>query len=267
MSLTRALRIAAGVATAALAASIAPHAHGADGVIEIDQVCATQTGCGSSDSPGFPVQTLTGFSYVLTSSLAVADADVTAVVLASGATLDLNGFSITGPAVCTGTPPSCVGLGTGDGVAAGEGATIRNGRIAGMGGDGVTGFTGTRVEGLLLEANGDDGVDASLAPRGWTISECRILRNRDEGITFEGSTPSGVITRNSIYGNGGFGILGGQLTITDNAIYGNGDAGWSISGRAATAYNALYGNDGAGAETVGTVIQSGPSVCEYVQCL
>lgn len=248
-----------------LAASLAGVARAGDGVIEINQTCATGAGCGS-DSPGFPVQTESGRSYVLTSSLAVTDADVTAVTLASGATLDLAGFSITGPAVCTGTPPSCLGLGNGDGVSAGEGTTIRNGRIKGMGGDGVTGGAGTRVENLLLEANGDDGIDASLGPRGWVIADCRILRNRDEGITFEGSTPGGVVVRNSIWANGGFGILGGQLVIGENAIFGNGDAGWSISGSAAAGYNALYGNDGAGAETVGSSIQTDPSICEYVQC-
>jgi hypothetical protein len=249
-----------------LATSLAGAARAADGVIEINQHCATQTGCGA-DSPGFPVQTQQGKSYVLTSSLAVTDADTTAVTLANGATLDLNGFSITGPAVCTGTPPSCLGLGTGDGVSTGEGATIRNGRIAGMGGDGVTGAAGTRVQNLLIEANGDDGVDASLGPRGWLVEDCRILRNRDEGVTFEGATPGGVVARNSIWGNGGFGILGGQLTIGENAIYGNGDAGWSVSGGAAVGYNALYGNDGAGPETVGSIIQTGVSICEYVQCL
>lgn len=252
------------LALLALATSLAGVARAADGVIEINQLCATTTGCGS-DSPGFPVQTESGRSYVLTSSLAVTDAEVTAVTLASGATLDLNGFSITGPAVCTGTPPSCVGLGSGDGVSAGEGTTIRNGRIKGMGGDGVTGGAGTRVENLLLESNGDDGIDASLAPRGWRITDCRILRNRDEGISFEGGA-GGVVMRNSIWGNGGFGILGGQLLIGENAIYGNGDAGWSISGGAAAGYNALYGNDGASAETVGSSIQTDPSICEYVQC-
>lgn len=83
----RAQSLVAGVVTAAIATAMASLARAADGVIEIDQVCATQTGCGSSDSPGFPRQTLTGRSYVLSSSLTVADADATAVSLASGATL------------------------------------------------------------------------------------------------------------------------------------------------------------------------------------
>ena len=53
-----------------LAPLVAFPASAADGVIEINQACATITGCSPSDKPGFPV-TITSGSYILTSDLVV----------------------------------------------------------------------------------------------------------------------------------------------------------------------------------------------------
>ncbi len=240
----------------------------ADGVIEISQSCVT-TGCDDLDAGGYPVVTRVGRSYVLTSNLVVTDADTSAIWLAMGATLDLNGFSITGPAQCTGTPPSCVGLGTGRGVStSGPGTTIRNGRIAGMGGDGIGGYSATRVENMVIEANGDDGIDGSSDSSGWSITDCRILRNKDVGIALATGTPGGVISRNIIWGNGTAGIYGAGLAITENAIYDNGGVGISASSAVAPAYNAIYRNNGGSAQpqTAGSLIETGPNSCENGAC-
>ena len=238
----------------------------ADGVYEINQSCVT-TGCFPGDSGGYPVTGQAGQSYVLTSNLAVTDADVTAINLNEGSTLDLNGFSITGPAQCTGTPPSCVGLGAGRGVLVyGGGATIRNGRIAGMGGDGISGDAGTRVEKMVIEANGDDGVEG--VGGNWSITECRILRNKDAGVSVAISSPSGVVSRNIIWGNGGVGVYGSQIAVTENAIYNNGGLGLSLFSGAGPAYNAIYRNNGGAAQpqSAGTTVETGPNSCEDGAC-
>ena len=261
------VRTLALVALVALAAGWSGAARAADGVLEINQTCVA-SGCVPGDGGGYPVSTQANQSYVLTSNLAVADADTTAITLAAGATLDLNGFSITGPAVCTGTPPSCVGLGAGRGVATtGPGATIRNGRITGMGGDGIAGYSAGRVERMVIEANGDEGIDATPDAAGWSITDCRILRNKDIGINLSAGTQSGVVSRNIIWGNGGAGIYGAQLAITENAIYDNGGLGISGNAQVAPAYNSIYRNNGgAQTQTGGFLIQTGPNSCQNGAC-
>ena len=250
----------------ALGAPIAARA--SDGVLEINQSCVA-SGCVPGDGGGYPVSTQPSKSYVLTSNLVVPDADKTAITLAAGATLDLNGFSITGPAVCTGTPPSCVGLGGGRAVStSGPGTTIRNGRIAGMGGDGITGGSDTRVEKMVIEANGSNGINGSPDASGWSITDCRILRNKEMGIKLSIGTLSGVVSRNIIWGNGSTGVYGAQLAITENAIYDNGGLGITGPAYYAPAYNAIYRNNGGSAQpqTGGFPVETGPNSCDNGAC-
>jgi hypothetical protein len=75
----------------------------ADGVLEIGQTCAVQTGCHAGDAPGFPVTIDQPGSFVLTSDLRVADANLDALQIQSDdVSIDLNGFTIVGPVDCTG---------------------------------------------------------------------------------------------------------------------------------------------------------------------
>jgi hypothetical protein len=239
-------------------------AHAADGRIEINQHCATQTGCRQGDGAGFPVSTETGKSYVLTSSLTVTDADVTAINLADGASIDLNGFTIKGPAVCTGTPPSCVGLGSGRGVLASDGGQIRNGRITGMGGNGIAVGGGAIVENMLIDANGADGIAGSGA--GNRIADCRIQRNKDDGIQLATASRPHVIQRTSIFGNGNRGVYALNPLIVDSAIYGNASYGVESQNRNAMGYSALFQNNGASGETSGFLTAVGPNVCDGGSC-
>jgi hypothetical protein len=242
---------------------VAPSAQAGEGAIEINQHCATVTGCLDGDSPGFPVSAIGGGSFVLTSSLTVADADTTAVIIGSGGLLDLNGFSITGPAVCTGTPPSCVGLGSGFGVHAYEGSVVRNGRIAGMGGDGVRTSNGATFEKLLVEANGADGMQVSS---GSLIRDCRVLRNKDDGILVTVSEPVPIL-RSVIFGNGNRGV-GNNALIVDSAIYGNAEVGFGATAEAGIGYGALWGNAGGSGQpqASGPFTEVGPNVCDGGAC-
>lgn len=244
-------------------ALVAPGAHAADGVLEINQHCATVTGCFPGDSAGLPVTTAAGKSYVLTSSLTVAAAEQDGVQLADGATLDLNGFSITGPAVCTGTPPSCVGLGPGVGVLALGGGAVRNGRIAGMGGDGIFAFGLVTVEKILAEANGDDGIHV---PSASLVSECRAVRNKDDGIQLYGAQPA-TVRRSSVFANGNRGVAGDAL-IVDTAIYDHTNAGFASGAETGIGYGALWGNAGGAGQPQGTgpITQVGPNVCDGGAC-
>src|SRR4030095_16779413 len=132
-------------------------AQAGDGALEISQTCVA-TGCFPGDTAGFPVQTSSDARYVLTSSLVLPNANTDGVVVASGATLDLNGFAIVGPYQCTGTPPVCTGTGNGFGVVLNAGATLRNGAVRGMKiGVDVIGRLVT-VEHVLIEGNDDQGV-------------------------------------------------------------------------------------------------------------
>ncbi len=107
------LPLAALVVGASLAA---PGAMGSDGVLEINRSCAVQTGCFPGDAPGFPV-TLTAAaparSVRLTGDLTVVTGADTAIdVSVNGATIDLGGFRIVAPAVCSGVPvTSCTNSG------------------------------------------------------------------------------------------------------------------------------------------------------------
>ena len=70
-----------------------------DGVVEINQTCATRVGCFMNDSEGFPVFISEPGSYRLTSDLTLPTAaDLDGIrVSGSNVTIDLNGFTINGP--------------------------------------------------------------------------------------------------------------------------------------------------------------------------
>src|ERR1700760_4561283 len=88
-----------------------------DGVVLIDQNHALAGNITPGDTPGFPVTITQPGSYKLSGNLTVADANTTAIVIASDyVTLDLNGFSIIGPVNCTSSPAVCPTSGTGVGV-------------------------------------------------------------------------------------------------------------------------------------------------------
>jgi len=77
--------------------ALAAPALAADGVLEINQTCATRTGCFSGDAAGFPVTIggKAGSSYRLTGDLIVPDENTDAIVVStSDVGIDLNNFSI-----------------------------------------------------------------------------------------------------------------------------------------------------------------------------
>jgi len=146
-----------------------------DGVLEISQACVS-VGCFPGDVPGFPVTIgADATSYRLTSDLDTSpNTDVTAVVVtAPNTSLDLNGFSILGPATCTGAGStlSCSG-GTGVGISAinDEGFNIENGGVRGHPARGIVTGARARVQNVSVEASGT-GIEVgdqsiTIRPRG-----------------------------------------------------------------------------------------------------
>src|ERR1700760_2943950 len=89
-------------------AAISSSVYAVDGVVLIDQSHALAGNITPGDSPGFPVTISQPGSYRLTGNLTVPDANTTAIqITADGVTIDLNGFSIIGPVVCTSFPTTC----------------------------------------------------------------------------------------------------------------------------------------------------------------
>ena len=127
-----------------------------DGVLEINQTCAVETGCLAADAPGFPVTIGQSGSFRLTSALAV-PLDATGVeITAEDVTLDLNGFSIRAPSDCT--AQACPGLG-GRGITSSvAGTRVSNGFVRGFADGGVDLGDESVVERVEARANGRVGI-------------------------------------------------------------------------------------------------------------
>jgi hypothetical protein len=103
---------------------------------------------------GFPIIICNSGSYRLSGNISVSDVNTTAIlIVVTDVTVDLNGFTISGPVTCTDTDPvQCSGSGQGNGIADAGSAginnvTIINGTIRGMGNSGI----GLSGEGALRE--------------------------------------------------------------------------------------------------------------------
>jgi hypothetical protein len=197
-------------------------ARAADGVLEINQTCAVTTGCFPGDASGFPVTITQAGSYRLTGNLVVPSAAADAISLgADDVSIDLGGFSILGPAICTGAGASlaCSPQGIGDGIdtsAGGNGASVIHGTIRGMGGLALSVGRDARISELRVFGNSAGGI---LITDG-VVSHCRVTRNNGAGIEGNGVIEGNVVAQNSSDGIlSSFGTLTGNQ-VTENAGYG-----------------------------------------------
>jgi len=230
-------------------AAIPSGLHAVDGVVLIDQSHALSGNVTSGDTPGFPVTISQSGSYRLSGNLTVTDFNTTAIqITADFVTLDLNGFSIVGPAFCTNGPATtCPALGKGIGVQAGgdqkfgpSGVRVLNGSVRGMDlgvlmtGDGsfvekVTAHNnaggGMSVAGSVIESaathNGSFGILAT------TVRDCTSVQNFGDGIILD--TSGGVATGNVSSFNGGYGFAVPYGTATGNTAFLNKSYGISAS--------------------------------------
>ncbi len=204
-----------------------------EGVVLISQDAAVAGGVsGACDTPGFPVTICQPGSYRLSSNLTVPDANTNGIVIdADRVTLDLNGLSISGPAVCTAFtyPVECTATGTGVGISNTRStiATIRNGTVRGMGRSGIeltafgNSYSTILVEEVHAESNaGPDG--AGIQVYGGSVTQCTATTNAGDGLRLD----IGNAISNMVRNNGRNGILGGSV-ISDNSVSSNGQNGIS----------------------------------------
>lgn len=168
-------------ALALATALVAPPAGATDGVLEINQTCATQTGCFAGDTAGLPV-------------------------------------TIDGSA---GDPTACTpNTGGGSGVEASssllKGISVRNGSIRGMGRAGVWVGDQAEVRAVRIRSNRFGGIVVGV---GSSVSDNLVFANGGDGIqSLTGTFVTGNTTRgNTGFGLN----LGNPSGYRENAISGN----------------------------------------------
>jgi hypothetical protein len=240
-------------------------AHGADGVIEINQARALAGGVTIADLPGFPVTLVPNASYVLTSDLVITDA-LTDVIEDEGAGfsgtgaihLDLNGFSIR----CENPVPNCGGgftVGGGIKFDNVRGATIENGSIHHLKGTGIDLVVrGARIDRVHAYANGGVGIACSSS---CLVTNSTANENGAGGIRVESrSSVLGCIAE----GNVSHGIsVGRDSNVRDSTSVGNTGNGINLANLGAAPFgyggNVLIGNGGT---VPASGVQNGANVCE-----
>jgi parallel beta-helix repeat protein len=235
------------LSTVLVVLSLAGVALASDGVLEINQTCAVQTGCFSGDTPGYPVTIdgSAGRSYRLTSDLNVGNANIDGLFLTnSRITIDFNGFSLVVFALGTGNGGAIAGSGT-NGSFAGF-TTIKNGVIRGARSTAIrlAGAKGVRVENMTLDFNLNGAMHLGVA--------AQIVRNRasDNGGVSKSAIIAGdgsVISENVVSGSGQDGIrCGSGCTVSHNTASGNGMSGISVGFGSTVSGNTVYDNGWAG---------------------
>jgi len=179
-------------------------------------------------------------SYKLMGNITVPNANTTAIkVTADNVTIDLNGFSILGPTVCTGTGATlmCSPTGTGDGINAPgtNNLKVTNGNIQGMGHFGIL-TENASVEGVRVNSNGGGGI---FYPK--MIKDCTADKNGGVGglgVLF------GIVSDSVSNFNKGDGIVvgfGGK--VSGNVVVGNGGYGLNLATPVGYVNNVLVEND------------------------
>jgi hypothetical protein len=198
-----------------------------DGMLEINQTCAVQTGCFPSDEPGFPITITQAGSYRLTSNLfrssslgGAVDSNVIEV-LADDVSLDLGGFRIFCQTLLGGR---CSGSGSGiEADPSTVNTWVRNGSIRGMGTAGVKLGVRARVNDLGVRSNGNHGISVSSTS---TVSGCLLEGNGAYGVL---AGPGSIVTGNAAHDNGsdGFHVQSGS-TVSGNTAWQNGGHGFDV---------------------------------------
>lgn len=244
-----------------------------DGVTLIDQKSATNGRTTQGDAPGFPITISQSGSYRLTSNLVVPDAATTAIeITADDVNLDLNGFSIIGPNVCTADPIRCRyvgGSGIGvmavgpPGVVSPANVRVSNGSVRGMGGHGIRMMgDGTIVERVRSISNGGPGI---VVGQGTVVDS--VVQLSGSGAALVGLNVRGCISTHNVFGifvrpggvalgnvasfNAAGGLSVNKATATGNTANENG--GYGIDGVCPSAIvnNTAAGNTGQNIRTFG----------------
>lgn len=236
----------------------APVAFAANGVVEINAACV-DSGCFDGDTAGFPVTISQPGSYVLTSNLTVASENDNAIVIsADDITLDLNGFVVSGPTSCSGSPvTSCSPLGSGKGISvdsySNDRTRIHNGGVTGFGDTGIDLGRDGQLMDLRVSGNGDNGIDGGS---GTLITRVHVVGNGGYGINTYGMDSMTELSHSLIKGNGSYGARVYDGIVFQNRFSNNGDNGLrSFTSTSAAGYmdNIFRDNDSGGTQVQGGV--------------
>jgi hypothetical protein len=257
-------------------AGLAPAALAGDGVLEINQVCATQTGCFAGDAPGFPITIAASGSYRLTSNVSLTDPNANGIEIGTSfVNIDLGGFLLAGPITCTGSgfnQSLVCGAGTGDGIwaANNDGIAVRNGTLRGFADQGfaangdaarvedmsfsengrwsVQVSGGALIRNVLVERSGGNGTSNALVAGTGAVVENLVARQNQNGGASVGSFST--IRGSSFTSNGANGLsTGSGCTVVQNSASSNGGDGISVSKNSQIAENSSTLNDGDGIQT------------------
>lgn len=230
-----------------------------DGALEINQACV-EDGCFDGHTGGFPVWINNDGLYRLTSDLVVPDTvDKDAISVNNGpknrVTIDLNGFSITGPNSCSGKPVTgCTGSNSHSGIDASGSATVRvqDGHVVGFE-IGVRCESGPcELENLTVAHNSSHGAIQTFAgnPHRMVIRNSNFTSNGDEPLASGGigtmvvgsifkwnkdgpGMARGAFLNNVVWNNGGPSYFGAKTLVSRNTFsrndIGSGGSGDGIS--------------------------------------
>jgi hypothetical protein len=251
-----------------------PSVYAVDGVVLIDQSHALAGSITPGDAPGFPVTISQPGSYRLSSNLILPDANTNAIeITAEYVTLDLNGFSIIGPVVCSSDPAICPAPTQQTGISAQaaspglpgpKGTRILNGTVKGMGATGIvlTGI-GSSVEKVVASQNASGGllvagrvINSSAVFNGTfgvfaiTVLDSTATDNHTVGIQLDGS--GGVAIGNIASFNGTFGISIPNGSAFNNTIVRNGSFGVTMICPSVLNGNTIVSNSGGSIQITNT---------------
>jgi hypothetical protein len=181
-----------------------------DGVLEINQACAVNTGCFPGDAAGFPVTLTAAGSYRLTGNLQATAVGVS--ISAAHVTLDLNGFVIDGS--------GAAGLINGVSVTAAN-AEIRNGTVRSFTRDGIrveAAAGGARMIGLRVFSNGNDGFNIRSTRN--LVDGCRAESNSSSDIVVFSSASAEILdsTAGSLFIFGGGNVVAIRSNVFDSVM-------------------------------------------------
>jgi parallel beta-helix repeat protein len=159
-------------------------------------------------------------SYYLTGNITGAPGKSGIEIAASGVTIDLGGFTLSG------------GAGSLDGIGM-DGArsdiTVRDGTVTGWGSDGINIGEVANIRGavILRVISSNNGAFGIRTGRGAVVRDCAVSRNANIGISvITGSTVAGC----SVVDNLASGIAAAGSTVTDCSVVSCGGSGIHASG-------------------------------------
>ena len=251
---------------------VAVATHASDGVLEINQTCAVQTGCFAGDTAGFPVTISETGSYRLTGNLSLGSNAVMGIrIQAPNVELDLGGFTLRGTEACSGYPVTSCADAPGFAGISGDSTTslasVRNGSVVGMGGPCISLLGASSVvEDVRVLTCADFGIHVGPAGR---VARSFAGGAFASGIVFESG---GSAIGNESRGNGGRGIHGGYASsglggsILENRVFDNREIGVDAVGPILVSRNVLVGNAGGPLSLTLSAQSLGDNLCSGARC-